>query len=183
MSREMSRRSFVKGAGAGAVALGVAAQAAPAAGVAAEAEAAQAPRYSFEVPPTPVDETNIVDTVDCDILVVGAGISGLCLATRAAELSQGADDIVLISASSKHVERGGSFHGVNTKVQQAYGIEYTPQTMGKLMKVENLCHGFRNDFRKWSRWIQNSAESMNWLIDKMTSYGAEVTLEDRKSVV
>ena len=172
MSREVSRRSFVKGAGAGAVALGVAAQAAPAAGV-----AAQAPRYSFEVPPTPVDETDIVDTVDCDILVVGAGISGLCLATRAAELSQGADDIVLISTSSKHVKRGGSFHGVNTKVQQAYGIEYTPQTMGKLMKVENLCHGFRNDFRKWSRWIQNSAESMDWLIDKMTSYGAEVTLE------
>lgn len=174
---ELNRRDFLglSSASVGAAALG-------AAGIthamADEGQAtATSAAYSFEVAPEPVPDDQISETVDCDILVVGAGIAGLCLATRAAELSQGKDNIVLISASSKHVERGGSFHGINTKVQKERGVEYSLETMGRAIKQECLCQQYRHDMRKWSRWLQNSEESMNWLIDKMVSYGAEVTLE------
>ena len=174
MQNMMSRRSFVGAAGAATVAAGVASSVV----CASAEEAAEAPvMYGFEQAPEPVADEDIAEIVDCDILVVGGGISGLCTAVRAAELAQGSLSVVLISASSQHVERGGSFHGIDTKIQRERGINYTPETMGRLIKLETMNHGYRNDMRKWSRWIQNSAESMNWLIDKMTSYGAEVTLE------
>lgn len=34
------------------------------------------------------------------------------------------------------------------------------------------------DQKKWARWFNNSAESMNWLIDKMESKGYKTMLEE-----
>lgn len=182
----MSRRDFLKSAAVGTIGIGVMGLAGCGASPSKAAPSpsanpvpgTNATAYSFEVPPVPVADSKITKTNGCDILIVGAGIAGLCLACRAAELSKGKDKIILISASTKHVERGGSFHGINTKVQKEYGVEYSiDKALGKSMKQEYLCGSYLQDMRKWSRWITNSEDSMNWLIDKMTSYGAEVTLE------
>ena len=43
-------------------------------------------RFSFLTPPAPVAEPEITETVDVDIVVAGAGLSGLVAALRASEL-------------------------------------------------------------------------------------------------
>ncbi len=172
MKTEISRRSFLKGTA-------VAAAAAAAAGslpVLADEEAAPAVqgKLSFEIPPEPVADADIAETYEADIIVIGAGVSGLCCACAATEAGA---DVILFAASSHHVERGGSNHGIDTKTQADFGISYKKEDLAKRIKQEYVANGYTIDQRKWSKWINNNTESMNWLIDKMESYGAHVTLE------
>ncbi|WP_277071279.1 FAD-binding protein [Slackia exigua] len=183
--KELSRRNFLTGAaviGAGAALAGCSSPAADdaevsaAAGVDAGAGAATGMTSSFMTPPKPVDESSITSTVDTDVVVIGAGVSGLCLGARLAELGA---DFKVFAAGAGHVQRGGSFHGIDTSVQHAYGItNYTPDTLGKRMKQEIMCGSSLMDQTKWSKWVNNNTEAMNWLIDKAKSYGMMVVLED-----
>ena len=171
MKHQISRRSFLKGSAA--VAAVAAAGAMP---VMAEEEmvAEEPAKASFEIAPDPVDESEIKETFEHDIIVIGAGVSGLCCATAALEAGA---DVRVFAASSKHVERGGSNHGIDTKTQADYGISYKKEDLAKRIKLEYVSNGYCVDQRKWSKWINNNSESMNWLINKMESYGANVTLE------
>ena len=96
----MDRRSFLKGAGvAGAAAvaagtLGLAGCAPKEPGELAstgegelilDAEKFTNAKWNFEIPPEPIDESEITETVDCEILVIGAGVGGLVTATTAVE--------------------------------------------------------------------------------------------------
>ena len=173
MKHQISRRSFLKGSAAAAAAV-AAAGAMP---VMAEEEMAMAEepaKASFEIAPDPVDESEIKETYEADIIVIGAGVSGLCCATSALEAGA---DVIVFAAGSHHVERGGSNHGIDTKTQAEYGISYKKEDLAKRIKQEYVANGYFIDQRKWSKWINNNQESMNWLIDKMESYGANVTLE------
>ena len=86
---ELNRRQFVEGAGAAAA--GVAAMGALAGvAVADEQEAMTADKlegakWSFEIAPDPIPEDQISKTVTHDIVVVGAGMAGVCTAVSAAE--------------------------------------------------------------------------------------------------
>jgi succinate dehydrogenase/fumarate reductase flavoprotein subunit len=131
-------------------------------------------KWEFEIPPEPVAESEITETFETDIVVIGAGVAGMTCAAAATE--QGAD-VILFAASSYPVSRGGSNHGVNTKVQQRYGIEYTPEILSTRLKKELSDASFWPDSRKWWKWVNNSSESMNWLIDIMEGAGYETTLE------
>lgn len=131
-------------------------------------------KWSFEIPPEPVDESEIKETYEADVIVIGGGCSGLCCALSAIE--NGAE-VILFAASSDHVERGGSNHGINTKTQNDRNISYKPEDLAHRIKQEFVAGSYYVDQKKWSKWLQNNTESMNWLIEKMESYGAEVTLE------
>jgi fumarate reductase flavoprotein subunit len=90
-----SRRKFLKGslvAGVAGVVAGSTGLAAPALAQAAPAAAA-APKHSWEVVPAPIPADKITQTIDADIVVVGAGVAGVCAAHTAAE--NGAKVVVL----------------------------------------------------------------------------------------
>lgn len=81
MGNEISRRSFLKGALAtGAVAAGAGlagcAPAQPAAN-GEDAAQAQAGRWSWSVEPDPVPDSAIEETIECDVLIIGAGAAGV----------------------------------------------------------------------------------------------------------
>ena len=96
-ARSMDRRSFLKGAtvaGAAAAAAGTLGLAgcapqdketvAAASGdLVLDAEKFTNAKWNFEIPPEPVDESKIGNTVECEILVIGAGVGGLVTATSA----------------------------------------------------------------------------------------------------
>lgn len=129
---------------------------------------------SFMIEPDAIPDSKISQTKTADIIVIGSGVSGLCLACRASELGA---SVIVFSASSAHVERGGSNHGINTKTQQEKGIDYKPKELAHRIKQEFMAAGYNVDQQKWSNWLNNNTESMNWLIKKMEGYGAGVTLE------
>lgn len=186
MDALLDRRKFIVGAVAGGFAAATLGSCSPKTEDGAEsaqadqasdglnAESARQSRWAFEVPPEPVDEGSVTNTYEADIVVVGAGVSGLVCAASAAE--EGAD-VILFAASATPVSRGGSNHGINTKAQERLGIDYTPENVKYLMKKELAYNSVRPDASKWWRWINNSKTSMDWLIDLMEGAGYTTTIE------
>lgn len=180
---ELNRRQFLEGAGATAV--GVAAMSALS-GTALASEAAPAEsdlmtaskyadtKWAFEVAPDPIPEDQITQTYTHDIVIVGAGMAGVCCAVAAAE--QGAD-VILFSASSRAISRGGSNHAIGSRYQAEMGIDYNPQAARKIVKAEQTAGTYLMDKKKWARWINNSAESIDWTIDLMEAKGLKCSLE------
>jgi succinate dehydrogenase/fumarate reductase flavoprotein subunit len=131
-------------------------------------------QWQFEIPPTPIDDSQITETIEADIIIIGAGVSGLVCAASAVE--SGAN-VHLFAASKAPVTRGGSNNGINTKAQQRLGIEYTPESIKSRIKQELAHNGGRVDASKWWRWINNSHIAMDWAISLMENAGYETTLE------
>lgn len=181
----MTRRGFLAGAalaGAGmAAGLAGCAPAQPsssdggAAGSPSAGEAMNAEAYfgawGFEIPDDPIAEEDIAETVEAEIVVVGAGTGGLAVANSAAE--EGAR-VVLISASSKPISRGGSNHATYSKAMEAAGI---PRNDAFWYEKELQANGARVDTRKWYKYYNHSEEVMNWLIDIMEGRGYTTGIE------
>lgn len=143
-------------------------------GPALTADTAAAQKWSFEIVPDPIPESEIAETITADIVVVGGGMSGLCTACRATELGA---DVVVVSASSMPISRGGSNNGIGTAVQKSFGIDYTPQDAAHQIKVEQILAGYNINTELWGQWIQNSAESVDWMCGIMEKKGLHVALE------
>ena len=126
------------------------------------------------MPPSPFPKTSISQTYTHDIVIVGAGMAGVCCAVAAAE--KGAD-VILFSASSRAISRGGSNHAIGSRYQAEMGIDYNPQAARKIVKAEQTAGTYLMDKKKWARWINNSAESIDWTIDLMEAKGLKCSLE------
>lgn len=183
----LSRRSFVTGAGMLALAAGGAGLVGCAPTSKGTASAAQDSAasdtltadvldrtWSFEVPPEPVSDDEIVETITADVVVIGSGMSGLC--TAASALESGAD-VIVVTAGSIPVARGGSNYGIGSKYQKELGLDVTPETSNHIIRMTQYVGSLRVDQKKWARWINNSAESMDWMIDLMAGEGLNVGLE------
>ena len=131
-------------------------------------------KWSFMVPPDPISDSQISKTYTHDIVVVGAGMAGLCTAVAAAE--KGAD-VIVFSASTKPISRGGSNHAIGSKYQIEKGIDYNPEVARKIVKAEQTAGTYFMDKKKWERWINHSAESIDWTIDLMEGKGLKCSLE------
>ena len=186
---DINRRDFLAGAGAaaGMAAIAGASGALAADGSkAADAKASAAPSdvmtadayakatWSFMVPPEPVPDDQITQTKTHDIVIVGAGMAGMCCAVAAAE--KGAD-VIVVTASSTAISRGGSNHAIGSKYQIEKGIEYNPELARKIVKSEQTAGTYLMDKKKWERWINHSAESIDWTIDLMEGRGLKCSLE------
>jgi fumarate reductase flavoprotein subunit len=128
-------------------------------------------KCGFEIPPAPIPDNKLTEVVETEVVIIGAGTAGLVCATSAAE--SGAK-VVVISASSRPVGRGGSNHAINSKLTRELGINYD---IGKALKQEIDRAGGRIDQDKWSLFFKNSGEAMDWLIDKMVAAGYQPVLE------
>ncbi|MCI8565808.1 MAG: FAD-dependent oxidoreductase [Lachnospiraceae bacterium] len=99
-----------------------------------------------------------------DVIVVGAGLSGLVTASRAAEL--GAEVLLLeqsgaTGGSSRYA--GGYVSGACTKLQEAAGIKDSPELayedLGRIGGFENL-----NTALAWTH-VQRAGELVDWITD------------------
>ena len=190
-NRGFSRRDFLKfgavGAAGAAAAAGLAGCAAPASkegdasasasGVVESSDAVLKlkdgmPKWSFMIPPEPIADDRIVETVENDIIVVGGGMSGFTTTVSAAE--NGAK-VTLFSAASAPISRGGSNYARNSKVMEELGIE--PFDPVPFYYHEMRAASFAVDQRKWMRGYNNSEEAMNWMIDIAREAGLEVIME------
>ena len=120
--------------------------------------------WSFEIPPDPIAEEDITETKEADIVVVGAGTSGLCCALSAA---QNGVDVQVIAQSDAPVARGGSNSAVYSKYMKEVGV---PKWDADQDLRSHLLHSsFNVDTRKWYKFYNHSEEAMNWLIDEMAA--------------
>lgn len=130
------------------------------------------PTWSFMVPPEPIPADQITETKENDIIVVGAGMSGLTTAVAAAEKG---GKVTLFSASSAPISRGGSNYARNSKVMEELKVE--PFNPVPFYYHEMRAASFAIDQRKWMRGYNESEEAMNWMIDIASEAGLSVILE------
>ena len=104
--------------------------------------------------PTSADEE-----LDCDVLVVGLGVSGLCAARAAVE--QGVKVVALEQCASYNC-RAAQFGNINSSWAVKGGVEFTPEEKNGMMNAELQANGWRPDPRIWRYWIENSGEAFDW---------------------
>lgn len=173
-NKNMSRRAFVSASALAAMAAGLVgcapAQAnnkeMPATGTADEA-APSASAFEIKEP---------TETVDCDIVVVGAGLAGFSAALSAVE--GGASKVVLLEANS-NVGGCSAFtegiFGAGTSMQKEAGE--TGVDVQSMLNDVYAFHHYNVNTRLWELLANNSADNIDWLInmgvvfDKVASSG------------
>ncbi len=113
---------------------------------------------AFVADPIPDDE--IVETVECDVVVCGAGMAGIPAALSCAENGL---NTVLLEKGGIFAARGTEVGAIGDKAHAEAGIELDPDQY--LADAMSTAH-FRCDRNVWLRWIERSGEAMDWAIDK-----------------
>lgn len=170
---EISRRSFIKGAGlagAGLAATGLAGCAAPQSEPTAEpmadtgAAAAPAP-VSWETPPEPIDDALVSETIDTEICILGAGVSGVVAAAVAAE--RGASVVVMQNKEAIHSQGSGAAAFNSRRQIETFDDEFRSE----LIRLKCLYEGGLVNHELVTLWLDRSGEAVDWVLDRIEDDG------------
>lgn len=118
---------------------------------------------SFLAAPDPI--TDFAETLDFEVIVVGAGAAGVPAALAAQEAGA---KVALLQKEDKAVSQGNAAAGIIADESSPAGIQ---ALISKF--VEKCDH--RADRRLINVWAQNSGEALTWLLDRATAAGAAVS--------
>ena len=172
-----SRRSFLTGAGLAGAALGATALVGcttPSAKTdegTAEAQNTSG-LHSWEIAPDPIPEDKIVDTQECEVLIIGAGISGCPAAAIASE--KGADVVVIEKGASIVSTRPTGMSWFGTKKLKELGVLCTEEEKATIVKD---IFGGANATSKQDivkLWLDESGEAGDYLTDIIEASGIPV---------
>ena len=171
MTKDISRRGFLTGAAL----TGVAAAAASLTGCgntksrseeAAATAGSATSGYEWETAPEPI--TDIAKTVNADILVIGAGISGCACACAAAEKG---GQVTVVEKTSSWNGRGGGFGAIKSRYLDELGIK-VDKVNAKQHWIAQCASRANEDLIV--KFFNNSEEASNWLLDKAEAAGCSV---------
>lgn len=110
----------------------------------------------------------IDETMDCDIVVVGAGCSGLAACVQAAD--KGAKVICLEATGVAGGGAGGveGLFAVGSSLQKEQGIEVS---VGELVRTELVQNQYRNSSRVLKDLVRTSGEDIDWLAEHGVLFG------------
>ena len=149
--QNISRRSFVETAGIA----GAAVAASGAMVATAQADEAVEGKTWRDAPAVPADD-QVSETVDVDVVVVGAGDAGLVAATSA--IQNGVKN-VLVLERMEYSRIGGGVHGIlGSQWSDEIGITWTPEEVDAMIKDEMIASCMRADERYYRVWANRSRE-------------------------
>jgi len=116
-------------------------------------------KTSFEVPPPPIPERDIKETINADVVVLGAGVAGLTAALSSAEAGA---STILLEKGACYNYRGLHNAAIASRLQKQVGIEIDrDQLISTIMEFG----AYRGDQRVVNVWADNCDRVMDWLID------------------
>ncbi len=154
---EISRRSFIKGAAAGAV------------GIATIGVLGGCSSQENEAGET----LNVSETISTDIVVVGSGSSGICATVQAAELGA---DVILLESNSVLGGNGALTEGmfaIGSSLQKETGVG-TDITFKEVITTEQEFFNYRVNALFWKDLVENSADNLDWLIKNGVKFSGVV---------
>lgn len=171
MTMMASRRDVLKGAAAASTGLALTA-ALPASAQEATDSAQSTTHWSWDTKPDPI--TDFVETIDADIVVVGAGIAGVCAAQSAAE--EGAK-VVCLEKSAQCNGRGLDIGNIGSKFFEGHPelAQYIDPVDAERTFVE-FSHYYVNR-HLFHFWAEHSGEAFDHLYDYIhEKYGYDTNL-------
>lgn len=172
LEQGLSRRSFLGRAAGGAAAAGLFGLGAPA--LAAGEPGAKAEAFArstdggatltFLPKPKPIRDREIAETLTFDVVVVGAGASGVPAALSAAE--NGAK-VAVVQKAPFALSQGNTGSGVDLAASDKAGVE---ALVARLISDSN----HRCDPKLVRQWAYHSGEAVRWVIDRAKRGGATV---------
>lgn len=167
----ITRRDLFKFGGiaaAGAASAAALAGCAPSAPKNAVSEAATDGVPSFFQKPEPISE--IAETKEYDIVIVGAGAAGVPCALSAFE--QGAK-VALLQKESKAISQGNTCDSILVDESDPAGVAAT------VSWISEECD-WRSHREQVELWAHNSGEALKWLWDKSTEAGCQIVDTTKK---
>lgn len=162
----VSRRAFLSGAAAfgGILAAGALSGCAPTATNASTDEAPLA-----DTGETAEEAKNVAETIDCDIVVLGAGWSGLAAAVEAMESNV---NVVVLERAATYGGTGifteGMF-GSGSSLQKAAGVpDYDVRDM--IAEEQEYAHYFTN-YWQYEEFFGTSGENVDWMVNHGVEFG------------
>lgn len=154
-TNEMTRRGFLGlGAAAGVLAAGAAL-----AGCSPKQRTGEESKEAAVEGTETIDESQITDTVDCDVVVCGLGVSGVAALRAAAE--SGAKVIGVEKTSIPNC-RSSMFAAFNCDTARQLGVEdIDPTEIANELMIQ-MAH--RGDFRVINKWLANCGEAFEWYV-------------------
>lgn len=109
--------------------------------------------------------TDIAETKDYDVVIVGAGASGVPAAITAREAGA---TVALIQKESTAISQGNTATGILLDTSDPAGVE---AVVSRLIKD----HQYRGKREQVELWAKNSGECITWLLDLATAQGAQIS--------
>lgn len=172
MRTQLNRRQFVSGlslAGLAAVGTGLTGCASPNPSPSSQNSGSTKPNsgHRWEVKPDPIPDDQIAQTLECDVLVIGAGAAGVITAYSACE--NGAKVIVLEKTDSIS-SRGHDIGCINSRAHKELGIELDP---AQIRNAYSQLVNNKVDMRLFDLWLNNSGAAVDHYLDIMDAQGIE----------
>ena len=173
-NKGVSRRSFLKGAAAVAAATAASGVMAMADGEdvapVAEEPVDEGPAWLGKAPG--ITDEMCTETVDADVVIVGAGASGIAAARAASEIE--GVKVVVIERMPEPTIRGLVFGCLDSQLHKDLGAEYDKQEV-----VNEICkaQGNRVNAALWTKWANESGAAFDWfasILDDSFTYFLEM---------
>lgn len=179
MKKEISRRSFVQGGlafSALAATTSLVACASPAKTSSKEGSDASASSENpdmkpWEVYPGDIAESDISETTEQDVVIIGLGASGTYAAASAIENGL---SVTVLERNDTFNANGGSHFVFNSKAQKELGKEVDVEIAVK--DFLNLCNNKVDSAAVWT-WANRSGEAADWFADVVKPYGLYPVLQ------
>ena len=170
----ISRRNLLKTAALGSAAV------AALGGATALADEAAAPvdgKHTWEVKPDPI--TDVAETIDTDVLIIGGGYSGAACACNAAQ--NGAKVILVEKDDCLNGHGVGGTGAIKSKALDELGLEFDKSL--EMQRWVATCGGRCNE-KLVGKWFRESERCMNWLLDlgEKHEMGCMVTVGSNSTV-
>ena len=128
--------------------------------------------FSFETAPEAIPEDQIVRTVESEILIVGAGVSGSAAAARASELS---DSVQIIESSKTWGKPRSSTTGYNSQIQRDAGIEFDPDVRRGMILDTYMSSGrYQVRLDLLTYYIDYSGAMIDWIAPIIREAGGDL---------
>lgn len=177
---ELTRRDMLKSGAAalGAFAAGSIALTGCSAGkpsaTSAEAEpkdaATSGSSHRWEAKPAAIEGDQIVETVEVDIVVVGAGTAGVVAAHSAAEAGA---KVVLLEKTDSISARGHDVGCIGSKLHREAGVD---MDISEMREYYAQVTSSKTDLNLFNIWAYNSGEVLDYYIDEMAKRDVPVYL-------